>query len=1492
MCVLCWYRTQEVFAATVEGDASSACYMRTGDLGFVNEKGELFVTGRLKDLIIVRGRNVYPLDIEWTIHSASDLVRPGCCAVFSVQLEGHDEEKVVAVAELRQPVADAKARDDLVLSIKTAVARAFDGLELHDVVLVKEHTVPKTSSGKLMRFACRYSYLQASLARLDSNTSSGTGGRNLVGGVVDKLVQAFKPRKEALQRYIVNKVAEAVDLDAANIDPACDVRSYGMDSLRQMQLLRELEDRLGCALPTSLCDEYNSIEQIVDLLLSDAYTKISPRLTKFIDEELAAFKPEKRRQRRKGGFELKSALQSNGTSASSDSVAEAQAKEEEDDEALPEVDVAALAQPVVPTLEDYPGAPIAIVGMACRVPKARNVGEFWSNLDSGVDAISQIPADRWNAEAFYDPDMDKPGKMPTTQGGFLDDVDKFDASFFHIGAREAEVMDPQQRMVLEVVYEALEDAGMSLDQVRGSRTGVFTGVCFSDYHKVQVADPDKIRPYVQTGCASSIVPNRVSYFYDLKGPSFTVDTACSSSLVALHLACESIQRGECDRAIVAGTSTNLLPEMFIAFAKLHMLSPNGRCKAFDASGDGYVRSEGICVLVIEPLATAARERDSVRALVRATGTNQDGRTAGLTFPGRDAQAALLREVYSRARLTPFDVQFIEAHGTGTRAGDPVEAGAIGSVLGEVRPGDNPLLIGSVKSNIGHLEGASGLAGVIKAVLAMEHGVIPANLHFQTPNPDIDFDGMRLKVTGTKTPWPACSVRRAGVNSFGFGGSNAHAVIEQAPLVPALALPAHHRRNERTPQAFPIVLSAHTKQALADLQQAYAARLADTADGLGLADDPERLMDLAYTLACRRTHHGYRLSTVVSSAAELAAELPKAKIAKMPEADKAKQVLFVFTGQGAQWYAMGRQLLRDEPVFRDCMRECDRIVRRLVGWSVLDVLAQDEATTIVNRPDIAQPCTTSLQVSLVRLWRHWGVEPSIVVGHSSGEIATAYAAGALSLEDTIRTAVYRGEAMKVNESGRGKMAAVGMTEQEATEFLAPYRGKVGIAAVNSPTNCTISGDAAEMEAIGEVLKERGVFCQFLRIDCAYHSHHMLPVGARLTELLTGLETQGGEQTRVPMISTVLGAPCKASDLGADYWVRNLVSMVRFWPAIEAAFRTTRIDVVVEIGPHPALQGPLRQCLLALSSQPPAVLPSVIRKEDEQRRMLLSLSALHDAGVDVAWDRVFRDKLLVGYREPRLVRGLPSFPWQRKSYWHESDISRQSRFRELGHELLGHRLHQAHGAALWQNELKVPHLPYLKDHVVQGSIVFPGAGYIAMAAAIPADDTKSGGGGDAVNTPVAIEEIVFKKALIFETDQTAIKTQLTLADKEEEGRRDFTVFSADGSGWQEHCSGKHRRLAPAAPAAADQIEANKALMQAVKERCPHFVSKDECYKVFNDAGLEYGPDFQGAHTLSFYNHPPPTRCVCVCGRQPRHSRHDMSIRQASRSCTAATVRRGRW
>jgi acyl transferase domain-containing protein/acyl carrier protein len=1373
--------------------------------------------------------------------------------VFSVQLESHDEEKVVAVAELRQPISDAKAKDDLVLSIKTAVARAFDGLELHDVVLVKEHTVPKTSSGKLMRFACRYSYLQASLARLDTN---GSGSRNasggLVSGVVGKLVQAFKPRKEALQRYIVNKVAEAVDLDAANIDPACDVRSYGMDSLRQMQLLRELEDRLGCALPTSLCDEYNSIEQIVDLLLSDAYTKISPRLTKFIDEELSAFKPEKRRQRRKGGFELK---------REEEESRESQAKEEEDDEDLSAADVAALPQAVTPTLEDYPGRPIAIVGMACRVPKARNLGEFWNNLDSGVDAISQIPADRWNAEAFYDPDMDKPGKMPTTQGGFLDDIDKFDASFFHIGAREAEVMDPQQRMVLEVVYEALEDAGMSMDKIRGSRTGVFTGVCFSDYHKVQVADPDKIRPYVQTGCASSIVPNRISYFYDLKGPSFTVDTACSSSLVALHLACESIQRGECDRAIVAGTSTNLLPEMFIAFAKLHMLSPNGRCKAFDASGDGYVRSEGVCVLIIEPLATAARDRDSVRALVRATGTNQDGRTAGLTFPGREAQAALLREVYSRARLTPFDVQFIEAHGTGTRAGDPVETGAIGSVLGQVRPSDNPLLIGSVKSNIGHLEGASGLAGVIKAVLAMQNGVIPANLHFSTPNPDIDFDGMRLKVAASKLPWPECSVRRAGVNSFGFGGSNAHAIIEQAPLVPALVLPPSHRRHlpapdQRTPQAFPVILSAHTKQALTELQQAYAARLADVEDGLGLGDDDERLMDLAYTLACRRSHHAYRLSTVVSSAAELATELPKAKIAKMPEADKAKQVLFVFTGQGAQWYAMGRQLLRDEPIFRDCMHECDRIVRRLVGWSILDVLAQDEATSIINRPDIAQPCTTSLQVSLVRLWRHWGVEPSIVVGHSSGEIATAYAAGALSLEATIRTAVFRGEAMKVNESGRGKMAAVGMTEQEASEFLITYQGKVGIAAVNSPTNCTISGDAATMDEIGAVLKERGVFCQFLRIDCAYHSHHMIPVGDRLTELLAGLETQGGEETRVPMISTVLGGLCKATDLGADYWVRNLVSMVRFWPAIEAAFRATRIDIVVEIGPHPALQGPLRQCLLALTAQPPAVLPSLIRKEDEQRRMALSLCALHDAGVEVAWERVFRDKLLLGYREPRLVRDLPSFPWQRKSFWHESDISRQSRFRELGHELLGHRLRQAHGAAVWQNELKVSHLPYLKDHVVQGSIVFPGAGYIAMAAAIPAD-AESQPKGDATGVQsAAIEEIVFKKALLFDTDQTTVKTQLTLSEKEEDGRRDFTVFSADGSGWQEHCSGKHRRLAPNSPSPADcsaALEANKALMQAVKERCPHFVSKDECYKVFNDAGLEYGPDFQGTRQhLPFHPH----------------------------------------
>ncbi len=726
--------------------------------------------------------------------------------------------------------------------------------------------------------------------------------------------------------------------------------------------------------------------------------------------------------------------------------------------------------------------PIAIVGIGCRFPGGVNSPEsFWKVLENGVDAITDIPSDRWDIDALYDADRTVNGKTYVRRGGFIDGVGDFDPEFFGISPREAAHIDPQQRLLLEVAYEALEDAGEVPEDLSGKPVGVFVGYYIHDYAHIQLFDRNLINVHTGTGTAMSIGANRISYLFNFQGPSVALDTACSSSLVAVHLACQSILNGESDLALAGGVNTILRPEMTVAMSKASMLAPDGYCKSFDERANGYVRSEGAGIVLLKRLSAALRDGNPIHAIIRSSAVNQDGRTNGISVPSGEAQQKLLWEAYERAGITPAEIQYVEAHGTGTPTGDPIEANALGSVLSVGRPNDRPCLMGSVKTNIGHTESASGVAGLIKVVLSLKHRQIPANLHFEKPNPKIQFDEHKLRVPTQLEPWPDTEKPRlASLNSFGFGGTNAHLVIQEAPVVMGIGTPS------KSQEAYVMPLSAHSPEALDVMAQAYRNYLA--------ADNSHTsLLDILYTAAVRRSHRQERLALTANNKQEMI-ELLDAFLAKQKRgnltsgsinSEKASQPVFVFTGMGPQWWAMGRQLFEQEPLYREVVEQCDAILSQYTDWSLVAELLADEDKSRINEAFIAQPAIFALQVGLFVLWQSWGIEPAAILGHSVGEIAASYAAGILSLEDAIKV-IYHRSRLQHQTAGQGKMLAVGLSEKEARDLLKDCENLVAIAAINSPQSVTLSGDRTILEIIQKQLEAKEVFARFLQVSVPYHS----------------------------------------------------------------------------------------------------------------------------------------------------------------------------------------------------------------------------------------------------------------------------------------------------------------------------------------------------------------------------------------------------------------------
>lgn len=879
-----------------------------------------------------------------------------------------------------------------------------------------------------------------------------------------------------------------------------------------------------------------------------------------------------------------------------------------------------------------PREPIAVVGIACRFPGARNLNEFWQLLLGGGDAITEVPKDRFDLELFYDPRPGTPGRTSTRFGGFLPDIDRFDADFFGIAPREAERLDPQQRLLLEVARGALDDGGQVTSRLSGSSTGVFVGMWLNDYEGRLFSDPAGVDFYMTTGSGRYAAAGRLSYVFGLQGPSLTVDTACSSSLAAVHLACQSLWSGESTAALAAAANVILQPHISVAYSQSQMLSPDGRCKFGDARADGYVRSEGAAALVLKPLSAALEDGDPVRALILGSAVNNDGATSGfMTSPGQGGQEDMLRKAYRHAGISPGQVRYVEAHGTGTRAGDPVELAALGAALSEGRPEGRPCAVGSVKTNIGHAEGAAGMAGLIKVVLALQHRTVPPSLHFEKPNPAIPWAELPLFVPTEAIPWPEVEGPAvAGVSAFGIAGTNAHVVLQEAPPdVDRSAPPA---------RVLPLPVSAASPQALRDAVRGHR----DYLDGLGGATS---LSDISFTASVRRSHHPHRMLVVGETTAQmierleafLAGETRSGLVSGRTQASLAGRVVFVFPGQGSQWLGMGRELVEREGAFRESIEQCDSVIRAEAGWSLLEELHADEARSRLGEIDVVQPTLFAVEVALAALWRAWGVEPAAVVGHSMGEVAAAHAAGILTLEDAVSIICRRSRLLR-RTRGRGAMAVVELSLEETARALKGFEERLSVAVSNSSRSTVVSGDPGALDELIAELEAREVFCRRVKVDVASHSPQMDPLQPDLLAALGGLDPREGD---VPLHSTVIGGLAVGSDMGPGYWARNLRQPVLFSPVVRR-LRGEGHDVFIEMSPHPILLPAVQQDLQDGSAF--LALPSGRRGESEQEVMLESLGLLHCTGGRVDWARLFPGG-------GRCV-ALPDYPWQRERFWHET------------------------------------------------------------------------------------------------------------------------------------------------------------------------------------------------------------------------------------------------
>ena len=1100
--------------------------------------------------------------------------------------------------------------------------------------------------------------------------------------------------------------------------------------------------------------------------------------------------------------------------------------------------------------------PVAVVGMGCRFPGgADDPRAFWDLLREGRDCIREVPAQRWNIDDFYDPDPDAPAAMSARSGGFLDSVDGFDASFFGVSPREATTMDPQQRLLLEVSWEALEHAGIAPERLAGSATGVYMGVCNGDhFQRVIQRGSDAIDAYLASGNAHSVTAGRIAYFLGLQGPALAIDTACSSSLVALHVACQALRGGEVRVALAGGVNVMCSPETTIALTKAHMLAPDGRCKTFDAAADGFSRGEGCGVLVLKRLGDAMADGDRVLALIRATATNQDGRSGGLTVPNGPAQEAVIRAALAQAGLRPAAIDYVEAHGTGTSLGDPIEVRALAGALGSGRSADAPLLIGSVKTNIGHLESAAGVAGVIKVILSLQQGHLPPHLHFRRPSPQIAWHDYPVAVVAAGRPWPrGAQPRRAGVSSFGFSGTNAHAILEEAPAAGAADDVA-----DRPVHCLP--LSARTPGALRQLAQRHA-------DALAAEAGAPQLCDAAHTAGVGRSHLAERLAVAAATAPQAAAALRAFARGEahpmlhrgVAEPGQPLDVVFLFTGQGAQYPGMGRALYDASPVFRDVIDRCDAVLGSdAAGWTLKSVLWPAAETTPIHETAWTQPALFAIEYAMAQVWRSWGIEPAAVIGHSVGEYVAACVAGVFTLDEGLRLIAARGRLMQALPPG-GSMAAVFASRDEVAHAIAGAPGRLSIAAINAPDSVVVSGETSAVDELLARLATRDIQGQRLLVSLAAHSALMEPA-------LDAMQACAAEVTmkppRIPVAWNLTGDVLPGNQApDSRYWRRHLREPVLFAAGIESLHREG-YRTFLEVGPHPTL---LALAQRSLPQEGVLLLASLRRGHDDWQEITRSVCELYVHGASVDWTGFDRP-----YRRRRLA--LPTYPFERQSFWIPMSSQQPSslpRRRAAPDRLPGQRLPTA--APIFETVLDADSLGYLADHLMGDSVLVPGGVFLELAQA--AARAVSGG-----VSPV-LEAFVIHAPLRLEGTARTVQTHLAPksgdADAREqkscgEAARRVTAFSIhsraagdDDGEWQLHASG---RLV--APSEASQSEGRVTAVEPLEPDQAAFepaVDSSSFYTRLAGLGVHLGPRFRSVREIrrrdgeAFVTVTPPPGCA---------------------------------
>jgi acyl transferase domain-containing protein/NADPH:quinone reductase-like Zn-dependent oxidoreductase/acyl carrier protein len=1064
-------------------------------------------------------------------------------------------------------------------------------------------------------------------------------------------------------------------------------------------------------------------------------------------------------------------------------------------------------------------APIAIIGAGCRFSGGvMNPDDLWTILRDGVDAVGDVPPERWDVEAYHDPTGTQPGKMRSIRGGFLRDIDQFDTQFFGIAPREATELDPQQRLLLECSHEALERAGLAVDRLAGSTTGVFVGVSTVEYSHLSIANSLKsVDTYAANGASMNAVAGRLSFTYGFLGPCVAVDTACSSSLVAVHLACQSLRTGESDLALACGVNVILKPDGMVLFSRWGLMAGDGVCKTFDADADGFVRSEGCGVLVLKRLDEALADGDPVLAVIRGTACNSDGRSSGITVPNGPAQEAVIRTALRSGGLTAADIDYVEAHGTGTPIGDPIEVEAIANALGAGHSAEKPLLIGSVKSNLGHPESAAGMAGLLKVVLALQNEAIPRQRHFKSPNPRIAWESMPVAVTDRHTPWPrGPRVRRAGVSGFGFSGTNAHVILEEAP---AAAAPPQDGRALR-PVLIP--LSARTEPALRQLAAAHADRLA--------AEEAPELDDVAATLGSGRTALSRRLAVLANDVTELADELrgfadgtPGVALASgSARPGERPKIGFLFTGQGAQYAGMGRVLYDTEPVFRDVIDRADGILASYRDRSLTAVLFPDDgAGTSLNDTTYTQPALYALQCGLVAVWRSWGIEPAIVAGHSVGEYAAACAAGVFSFEDGLRLIAERGALMGALPPG-GAMAALFAAESRVSAAVTTHGlgNRLSIAALNGPEETVVSGEAEALAALLAVFAAEGIECRRLEVSHAFHSALMDP-------MLDALEQRARAVVfaapTVPLVSNLTGAAFptgRAPD--AAYWRRHARDPVRFTACVDA-LKAAGVTALVEIGPHPTLLGLAGR---AVPGAGWAALTSLRRGRDDRREMLTTLGALFVRGAEVDWSAQRRG-------QPGRRVALPTYPWQRERYWVKAAPQRRTL---AGHPLLGERQWAPGQGAQFLSLVGRSEPAFVADHVVLDHVLLPGTSFVEMGLAA--------GRALGLGETITIRQFGIEAPLALPDD--APRPVHTLVEPDAGGTFRVAVRSAAAD--TDPARQRWRQHAKFVLSRGGSLEGGPALSVAEAEaRCDVPVDTAALYTQFERAGLRYGPAFRCVHSV---------------------------------------------